>query len=59
MSSLAIFTIAIVLIDTVGGVILACIDAKNCSSKTRELDKGEADTSKASHSHLNRKVERA
>lgn len=36
MSSLAIFTIAIVLIDTVGGVILACIDAKSCSSKTRE-----------------------
>lgn len=36
MSSLAIFTIAIVLIDTVGGVILACIDAKSCSSsKTR------------------------
>ena len=35
MSSLAIFTIAIVLIDTVGGVILACIDAKNCNSKTR------------------------
>ena len=35
MSSLAIFTIAIVLIDTVGGVILACIDAKSCSSNTR------------------------
>ena len=35
MSSLAIFTIAIVLIDTVGGVILTCIDAKNCNSKTR------------------------
>lgn len=36
MSSLAIFSISIVLIDTAGGVILACIDAKNCSSKTRE-----------------------
>ena len=36
MSSLAIFTIAIVLIDAIGGVILACIDAKNCSSKTKE-----------------------
>lgn len=36
MSSLAIFTIAIVLIDAVGGVILACIDAKSCSSNTRE-----------------------
>ena len=36
MSSLAIFTIAIVLIDAIGGVILVCIDAKNCSSNTRE-----------------------
>ena len=36
MSSLAILIISIVLIDTVGNVILACIDAKNCSSKTRE-----------------------
>ena len=36
MSSLAIFTIAIVLIDAVGGIILACIDAKSCSSNTRE-----------------------
>ena len=36
MSSLAIFIIATVLIDTVGGVILACIDAKSCNSKTRE-----------------------
>ena len=35
MSSLAIFTIAIVLIDAVGGIILACIDAKSCSSNTR------------------------
>ena len=39
MSSLAIFTIAIVLIDTVGVVILACIDAKSCSSKTRKNEK--------------------
>ena len=58
MSPLAILIISIVLINTVGKVILACIDAKN-NSKTREPDKGEADTSKASHSHRNRKVERA
>lgn len=28
-------SLAIVLIDVVGGIILACIDAKSCSSKTR------------------------
>ena len=57
MSSLAIFTIAIVLIDTVGGVILACIDAKSCSSKTRN----EKRTSKTNNKQKdkNGKVERA
>lgn len=35
MSSLAILIISTVFINTVGNVILACIDAKNCSSKTR------------------------
>ena len=56
MSSLAIFTISIVLIDTVGGVILACIDAKSCSSKTKEKR-----TSKTNNKQKdkNRKVERS
>ena len=36
MSPLAILIISIVLINTAGKVILACIDAKNRNSRTRE-----------------------
>lgn len=36
MSPLAILIISIVLINTAGKVILACIDAKNRNSNTRE-----------------------
>lgn len=36
MSPLGILIISIVLINTAGKVILACIDAKNRNSRTRE-----------------------
>ena len=45
MSPLAILIISIVLINTVGKVILACIDAKKYNSRTRER------TSNANNKH--------
>ena len=53
MSPLAILIISIVLINTVGKVILACIDAKNRNSKARERT-GNANNK---HKDKNRKVE--
>ena len=52
--NIAILIISIVLINTVGKVILAYIDAKNRNSKTRER------TGNANNKHIkdkNRKVE--